>query len=191
MSVLRYNPRVMDLPHGIRFHDLTGHRDQRGVFTEVFREEWGLGIHPVQWNVVSSTARVLRGVHVHLAHADYLVVVSGRAEIGLFDLRESSPTFEHPALLRVEGGARSGLFIPAGVAHGFYFFEPSVHLYAVSRYWDPEDELGCLWADPELRLPWSDPEPIVSERDAGLPGLPALREEIAERRRALEALRSR
>ena len=42
--------------------------------------------------------------------------------------------------------------IPHGVAHGFLFHEPSIHLYAVSRYWDTADELACFWGDAGLAI---------------------------------------
>ena len=71
--------------------------------------------------------------------------------------------------------------IPPGVAHGFYFLEPSLHVYAVSEYWNPADELGCHWADPDLELQWPDPSPLVSERDARSQSLRALLAELEPR----------
>jgi dTDP-4-dehydrorhamnose 3,5-epimerase len=49
-------------------------RDRRGSLTEIFRQEWVNSVVPVQWNYVQSEANVLRGVHVHVNHIDYLVV---------------------------------------------------------------------------------------------------------------------
>ncbi len=80
------------LPFGVELQELEPHADSRGVFTELFRDSWELSVSPVQWNVVRSEANVLRGVHAHWRHADYLTVVAGRAAIGLHDLREGSPT---------------------------------------------------------------------------------------------------
>ncbi len=67
------------LPEGVVLTALTPHADDRGVFTELFRECWPTAIRPIQWNVVSSKAGVLRGVHVHVRHDDYLTVASGAA----------------------------------------------------------------------------------------------------------------
>lgn len=162
------------LADGVRRVPLTMHRDARGAFTEMFRTEWALGPDPVQWNIAHSEAGVLRGVHVHLRHYDYLVVVSGGACIGLRDLRGGSPTEGAVALVEMRGQDLSGLVIPPGVAHGFLFHEPSIHVYAVSHYWDATDELGCHWADPELAIPWPHPPSHVSPRDAHLPALKGL-----------------
>jgi dTDP-4-dehydrorhamnose 3,5-epimerase len=167
------------LPDGVALHRLTMHEDERGVFTEVFRREWGLGIDPVQWNVVSSDAGVLRGVHVHVRHDDYLILVHGRASVGLRDLRQGSPTEGQSALVEVHAAPRTGIFIPHGVAHGFYFHEDSTHLYAVSHYWDLEDEKDCLWSDPALEIPWPATTARVSERDADAPPLSDLLAELA------------
>ena len=62
-------------------------------------------------------------------------------------------------IVELDGERPAALAIPHGVAHGFYFHEPSLHVYAVSAYWDPEDELGCHWADPDLEIPWPAPRP--------------------------------
>ena len=162
------------LPEGVRLRTLDMNRDFRGTLTEVFRNSWETDIVPVQWNITSTGAGVLRGVHVHIRHADYLITVAGTTSIGLRDLRPGSPTEGATALLRMSGEQLSALTIPAGVAHGFYFHEPSIHLYAVSDYWDTADELGCHWADPALEIAWPVTSAILSERDAALPPLRAI-----------------
>src|SRR6266516_3223257 len=50
------------LPVGVELFPLEMHPDTRGCLTEIFRAEWDTGVSPVQWNVVSSQAGVLRGV---------------------------------------------------------------------------------------------------------------------------------
>src|SRR5204863_6404317 len=117
------------VPVGVELHRLRTHRDPRGSFTEVFRQEWDVDLAPVQWNAVHSEAGTLRGVHVHVHHDDYLVVLKGRASVGLRDLREGSPTQRRSVLLELDEDSLSALVIPHGVAHGFYFHESSVHLY--------------------------------------------------------------
>jgi dTDP-4-dehydrorhamnose 3,5-epimerase len=166
------------LPEGVAAHPLDPHRDERGVFTELFRESWGLSVAPVQWNAVRSEANVLRGVHAHWRHSDYLTLVAGRATIGLHDLREGSPTEGLGATVELAAESASALVIPTGVAHGFYFHEPSIHLYSVTHYWDEADELGCHWADPELGIPWPFTTALVSPRDAEAQSLRELLAEI-------------
>ena len=173
------------LPAGTLLRPLTTHPDARGTFTELYREEWDTGVRPVQWNAVASEAGVLRGVHVHVKHADYLTLVRGRAAIGLRDLRRDSPTSGLAACVELDAAAMEALAIPPGVAHGFLFLEPSIHVYAVSRAFDPEDELGCHWADPELGIAWPEQPSLVSERDSAAGSLAAVMARLERHQAAL------
>jgi dTDP-4-dehydrorhamnose 3,5-epimerase len=166
------------LPEGVVVVPLEPHPDERGVFLEVYRASWSLDVRPAQWNVVTSAADVLRGVHAHWRHADYLLLARGRASIGLHDLRCDSSTSGLAAIVELDAAAPAALVIPTGVAHGFYFHEPSIHVYAVTHEWDPEDELGCRWDDPALGIPWPCSDPLLSPRDASLGTLSELRASI-------------
>ena len=150
---------------GVVVTSLDPKADDRGVFTEVHRASWDTRIAPVQWNVVSSRADVLRGFHVHISHADYLLVVDGELLLGLRDIRPESPTHNRTDMLRLNTDAAAAVTMPPGVAHGFYFSRPSKHLYCVSHYWDRTDELGCRWDDPAIGLNWPTTSPALSERD--------------------------
>jgi dTDP-4-dehydrorhamnose 3,5-epimerase len=158
------------LPDGVRILPLVPHADERGELVELYRQSWG-GPRPVQWNCVRSEARTLRGVHVHIAHWDYLVVTSGSCLFGLYDARGGSPTEGHRAFVQADGARPFALVLPPGVAHGFYFAVPSVHVYGVTHYWDLRDELGCRFDDPDLGLDWPTRDVVLSPRDQRLPPL--------------------
>ncbi len=151
---------------GVAVHPLTTLPDERGSFTEVFRAEWGFDIDPVQWNVVTSERGAMRGVHLHPRHTDLLVMVRGSATVGLHDLRSGSPTNGGSMTFTTTSSQLEAVIIPPGVAHGFLFHEPSITLYAVSRYWDTDDELEVHWADPGLGIDWPSVPTLVSARDA-------------------------
>lgn len=173
------DPIAGTLPDGVRLARLEPHCDDRGSFLELFRREWDTGVDPVQWNAVKSEAGVLRGVHVHPRHDDYLTLVSGRVTVGLCDLRPGSPTVDAAACVELDQERPTAVSIPHGVAHGFYFHLPSTHIYAVSHYWDVADELGCRWDDPDLGIPWPQDDARISARDKALPSLEVLRGELA------------
>ncbi|HEY1116898.1 MAG TPA: dTDP-4-dehydrorhamnose 3,5-epimerase family protein [Acidimicrobiales bacterium] len=162
---------------GVRVVPLTAHQDDRGQFVEVFREEWDLdGLRPLQWNAVRSEPGVLRGVHVHPTHADFLTVLAGTLVLGLHDLRPESPTSGQSRVLTIEAHAPVAVAIPPGVCHGFWFPEPSVHLYGVDSYWNLADELGCRWDAPELGLDWQPAaDPRLSDRDRQAPDYATMR----------------
>ena len=164
-------PTHEHLPPGVRVIPLTTHKDARGGFTEVFRNSFIPTTAPCQWNLVYSQANVLRGVHLHITHADYLILASGSCLFFLFDCRSDSPMKFQPSTVNAKGHAPFGLYIPPGVAHGFYFYEPSLHVYGVDHYWDTADELGVRFDDPGLKFEWPCSAPHLSERDLGLPSL--------------------
>lgn len=154
------------LPAGMEMHDLHPHQDARGNFTEIFRQSWTNGIAPVQWNAISSSVNVLRGLHVHVRHTDYLTVLTGGMRLCLRDLRPESPTHGLRRMLDIGVDQPVGIVIPPGVAHGFYFMQSTLILVAVSHYWSHADELACRWDDPETGLVWGALDPVVSTRDA-------------------------
>lgn len=154
-----------EIPSGVILHDLVTYCDERGSLTEVFRAMWAEDEEFVQWNFVESGINTLRGVHVHPVHSDFLVVLQGCLMLGLHDLRKWSPTFRVSCLVELRGNQMQGVFIPPGVAHGFYFPEQTRFIYGVSDYWNPSDELGCLWSDPQISIPWPATNPILSQRD--------------------------
>lgn len=132
---------------------------------EIYRASWELGPPPVQWNLVRSVADTVRGVHVHIHHADYWTLAHGRATVGFRDLRLASRTRGVSGELHLSSNDPRLLFIPPGVAHGFQFHEESVHVYAVTHYWDLRDELGCRWDDPALSISWPSKKALLSARD--------------------------
>ena len=157
------------LPAGVEVRHLKRIPDERGDLTEVFRETWCVGAQPVQWNLMRSRPGVLRGVHVHWRHEDYLVPVTGPMWLALKDIRPESSTCGAACELDLHGDRAVAVKVPPGVAHGFYFASESVFLFGVSSYWDTHDELECAWNEPELGFGWTplaDAAPVLSPRDA-------------------------
>lgn len=124
-------------------------------------------------------------MHVHIRHDDYLTVPFGRALIGVRDLRVGSPTFGAVATVEAGDTSPTAFTIPRGVAHGFLFLQPSVHCYAVSRYFDPADELGCRFDDADLDIPWPITDPVLSPRDHDLGSFAELLQQLAPHQAAL------
>jgi len=157
---------------GVKLHELVQNDDARGSFTEFYRAMWIDGPPSAQFNLVRSNPKTLRGIHVHVRHWDYLVVVQGVMHLCVGDLRTSSSTFGAWDAIVLDSSRPQAAVIPPGVAHGFYFPQSCTHLYGISEYWCPEEEMGCHWADPSLKLGWNvDAQPILSARDSSLGSL--------------------
>ncbi len=166
---------------GVKLRSLGGVPDARGLVSEVFREGWDTGLNPVQWTLMASGAGVLRGMHVHTRHSDYVTALSGRCTVALCDLREESPTQGVLQVFEACGDEPVGVTIPNGVLHGFYYPTDSVQILGTSHVYDPDDDLGCHWDDPELGIAWPTTAPKLSARDERAGSLRELLEEIASR----------
>lgn len=176
----QFLPAGSQLPAGVQIVPLTTHKDERGALTEIFRSNWIEPVRNKQWNYVKSKANVLRGIHVHVVHHDFLVFLSGKVLLGLQDLRPlQSASINKGCVLPISGDTLIGIAIPPGVAHGFYHMEDSLHVYGVDQFWDINDELGCHYSDPELTIPWQIENPLLSDRDAQLPSLKELKAQLA------------
>jgi dTDP-4-dehydrorhamnose 3,5-epimerase len=121
----------------------------------------------VQSNLSRTRAGGLRGLHFHRQQADYWCVLEGHAFVALVDLRAGSPTQDARwwDSFDASDGLR-GLYVPAGVAHGFLAVTDLTMQYLVDRPFTGEDEFGIAWNDPDLAIPWPHADPVVSERDA-------------------------
>ena len=61
------------------------------------------------------------------------------------------------------------MFIPPGVAHGFASLTDLLLWYLVDNYYNPDDELGVAWDDPEIGADWGVDAPVLSARDQSNP----------------------
>jgi dTDP-4-dehydrorhamnose 3,5-epimerase len=120
-------------------------------------------------------------MHGHFRHQDYVLLLTGSMAVGLKDIRPGSLTLGQAMLVELHSDRPQTLNIPAGVAHGFYFSAPSTMVYAVTRYWDHDDELGCRWDDPALGIEWPCTSARISPRDEALPSFPVFAAQLQER----------
>lgn len=152
---------------GVKVVDLKPFGDDRGRFIETFRTEWfpERTWAQMQSNRSDSVAGVLRGLHYHFRQVDYWYLLQGRIRVGLADLRRSSPTHGASAVLDLDSTTPQGIFIPIGVAHGYYALTDATIVYVVDQFYNGHDEMGVAWNDPELAVPWGIATPMLSNRD--------------------------
>lgn len=157
-----------DLINDVQIVTLPEFADERGVFSEIFRCEWfpQVSWDNLQSNRSKSKANVLRGLHYHFKQIDYWYVPQGKIRAALLDLRPNSPTFKQIQTIEMGEENNVGLFIPIGVAHGFYAHTACTLIYYVNNYYDNSDEFGVKWDDPAFAIDWGNTEaPLISERD--------------------------
>jgi len=145
--------------------------DDRGYFVETYRRQWFPdGREMVQANRGNRVAGCVVGLHYHLHQSDYWYVPFGQARVVLHDLRVGGATDGATQMLdlgEVDGGPNNhlGVYIPPGVAHGFASITDMTITYLVDSYYNPADELGVAWDDPEIAADWGVVDPILSDRD--------------------------
>ena len=160
------------------------HGDDRGRFVETYRRQWlPLGREMVQANRSEKQAGAVVGLHYHLHQADYWYMLRGRARVVLHDLREGSDTDGATEVLDLDGDEDRGLFIPPGVAHGFAALSDLLLWYLVDGYYNPDDELGLAWDDPEVGADWGVVDPVLSTRDQANPRRQEIPPALRPRRR--------
>jgi dTDP-4-dehydrorhamnose 3,5-epimerase len=155
-----------DVITGVIIVEPDSYGDERGRFVESYRRSWfPHGREMVQANRSDKQAGALVGLHYHLHQADYWYVTRGRALVVLHDLREGSPTEGATLTLEMGEGHEVGAFIPPGVAHGFAALTDLTITYLVDQYYNPDDELGVAWDDPDIAANWQLTDPVLSKRD--------------------------
>lgn len=152
--------------------------DARGFFLETFSakryEEAGVRGPFVQDNMSRSAKGIVRGLHLQHPNAQgkLVWVVQGAVLDVAVDLRVGSPTFGQWIAEELTEDNKRQLWIPPGFAHGFCVTgESAVFVYKCTEYYAPQDEVGVLWNDPDLGIPWPVVEPVVSAKDRALPRL--------------------
>lgn len=161
------------------------HGDERGWFSEVFRDDLFRAnvtdVTFVQHNRSYSKPKgTVRGLHFQLeprAQGKLVSCPRGRILDVAVDLRASSPTFgQHVAIeLSAEDGRQ--LWVPAGFAHGFCTLEPDCEVaYMVTDTYSPEHDRGLRWNDPALGIGWPvrTEEAVLSPKDERQPLLAEL-----------------
>lgn len=161
--------------------------DDRGFFLETYRADAyaaaGIGDTFVQGNHSRSVAGTIRGLHFQLVPGQpkLVRVARGAAYDVVVDIRPDSPTFGQWEAFELDDLRHRQVYVPIGFAHGFCALSPVVDfVYMVASYYDPTNERGIAWDDPELGIPWPAATPIVSERDRRQPTLSEMRPLLVE-----------
>ncbi len=153
-------------------------RDNRGFFMETYHRkryrDLGIPADFCQDNLSRSVKGTVRGLHFQVRHPQAKLVQAIQGEIFdvAVDIRPGSPTFGRWVGERLSEENLHQLYIPEGFAHGFCVLsETALFSYKCSDFYDPADEGGILWSDPDIGIDWPVDDPIVSDKDKVQPRL--------------------
>ena len=145
--------------------------DERGYFQEIIHNlKYPPQIQPKagisQVSISYSVRDTLRGMHLS-KYSKHVTVVHGKIYDVLCDLRADSPTFRKWAVVELTQDNKQQIFVPPGVAHGFYCIENSTVLYLQGGVFNPPEEVDLNPFDPHLRILWPKPHLsyIMSKKD--------------------------
>lgn len=146
--------------------------DHRGFFLETFQLERyrdaGIGLPFVQDNHSRSQRGVLRGLHFQRTRPQGKLVSVSRGAVYdvAVDIDPQSATCGQFVGVELNDENHRQLWVPPGYAHGFCVIsEVADFQYKCTDYYQPEDEGGLLWNDPDVGIPWPVAEPQLSAKD--------------------------
>lgn len=145
--------------------------DVRGSFIKTFHrtvfEEHHLETKFAEEYYSVSHKNVLRGMHFQTPpfdHTKIVYCVHGEVMDAVVDIRLGSPTYGQFEVFTLNAKDGNMLYIPSGMAHGFYVISnQAILMYKVTTIYHADQDTGILWDS--IGIPWCDDCPVVSERD--------------------------
>jgi len=157
---------------GLKLIEPTIYEDERGFFLETYQEKRykkaGILEEFNQENHSRSNRGVLRGMHFQIKQpqAQIVTVMRGAIFDVCVDIRKGSMTFGQWFGIELSELGTRQIYMAPGFAHGYCVLSEEVDLhYKVSSEYDPSDQQGLIWNDPEVGIKWPDINYIISEKD--------------------------
>ena len=160
---------------GVTIIEPTLFGDNRGYFMETYNyndfKDAGLSMKFVQDNQSKSKRGVLRGLHFQKNNPQgkLVRVISWVVFDVAVDIRKESKTFGKWVGVTLNAENKKQFYIPEGFAHGFLVLsETAEFVYKCTRFYDPSDEGGVMWNDPDIGINWpiqENMDVILSEKD--------------------------
>ena len=147
------------------------HVDSRGRFVKTYHADY-FASNDLETNFreqyyTISRKGVLRGMHFQKPphqHNKLVYCTSGIILDVVLDLRIGSPSYLKHFSLKLSEELGNMLYLPTGLAHGFYSVTEATVAYNVSTVYVPEFDSGILWSS--IGMNWPNMFPDISERDA-------------------------
>tara|TARA_B110000008_G_scaffold276782_2_gene316718 strand:- start:109 stop:636 length:528 start_codon:yes stop_codon:yes gene_type:complete len=168
--------KVKNTPlEGFKIIELDAYSDDRGFFLESYHEdryrEHGIEDIFLQENHSRSKKNVLRGMHYQIKNpqAQIVTIIRGSILDVVVDIRPNSVTYGNWHSVELSDNGFRQVYMAPGFAHGFLVLSDWVDMhYKVTTLYNPSDEGGLIWNDPEVAIKWPMSNPIMSLKDKKL-----------------------
>jgi len=166
---------------GVLIIEPTVFGDTRGFFKETYQaqryRDAGIEYEFVQDNHSRSQKGVLRGLHFQITKPQGKLVSCSQGAVFdvAVDVDPASVTFGQYVGIELTEDNHRQFWVPPGYAHGFCVLTDTADFqYKCTDYYDPSDEGGLIWNDPDVAIEWPIEQPLLSDKDAKLPTLEEL-----------------
>lgn len=137
---------------------LVKHKDERGYFMEILRNDDNLLSKFGQSAVSLTYPGVIKAFHWHKKQDDFFFVASGEAMVVLYDRRIKSSTYGKTQTIFAREDEPVLIFVPRGVAHGYKVLgtRPLLMFYHMTECYDADspDEERIDYDDEDIGFKW-------------------------------------
>lgn len=144
---------------GVIIKKLIHHPDERGYFREILRDDDKLLNKFGQTSITMSYPGVIKAFHWHNLQDDLWYIAQGKTLIGLYDMREDSPTFGQSQSIIASEEDPMLIKIPIRVAHGYKVIgeKPLILFYHTTMSYNSSnpDEGRIPHDDPKIGFNWN------------------------------------
>lgn len=126
---------------GLKIISPTNHNDDRGFFSEIWKDEIGFPEFK-QMNMSVSKNCTFRGLHYQWdkPQGKLIRVVKGKAVFFELDVRSYSPTFGQHETVPLSHETNEWLWVPSGFANGFFSLEnDTTVMYMCTEKWSKNE----------------------------------------------------
>jgi dTDP-4-dehydrorhamnose 3,5-epimerase len=158
------DPGSPQLISGVEIEPFVQWPDDRGTFGELFRfgspgiarDFVSSATNHLQVSITKSYPGVIKAIHYHFEQIDLWAPIDGMFQVFLFDLREGFPDCGRINTLFIGDLRPWKLRIPPGVGHGYKVLgnKPGHLVYAMDRFYNPQDEGRISFDDPGINYDW-------------------------------------
>lgn len=131
----------------------------------------GININIKEVWFTKSKMNVIRAMHLQtgeFACEKIVAIISGKVQDVILDIRKESATYGKIFDIELSEKTPRALYIPIGCAHGYRVLsDNAIVMYMATQEHSPKDDTGIRYDS--FGFDWKIENPVISERDAGLP----------------------